>query len=314
MLELLAARRLRAVVPVFIGELAFDNNAGGAAAGSRQGPLMGSLFESRAYQYLSTAVHARVNEQARLTLEEMRIQPSALLPCRTIKGVVEEISKHLGIRAHEHFVSTDARKGHVFGDGRQHEWEAGLRRLVQAVRKTLVGMLERQLELDSAQQHRGDEPTSVQLASDAPRPPPALSASLDPVVAAAEDSAVRQAAAEMEQLQVAAEMERLRATAAEAERLQAAAMAEIAQLRMAVEMEQLRSAAEAERLRAAVEVEQLKAQVAEAQAAAAAATASADMVRLRETEAAGVDRQRAEVRLMAAEAAQSQQSGCCCLS
>ena len=314
MLELLAVGRLRAVFPVFIGELLFDSSTGGTAASSWQGPLMGSLFESRAYLCLSTAIHARVNEQARLTLEEMQIRPSARLASRTIKGVVEEISKHLGIKAHELFVSTGTRPGHVLKGGRQHEWEAGLRRLVQTVRKTLVGMLERQLDLDATPQLSGDEPSGVRLASDAP---PAMSVRVDPVAAEADGSAVREATAEMERLQVAVEVERLRAAAeaerlqaaaemsklraaaaemeqvrsvAEAERLRAAAEAEMSKLRAAAEMDRLRSVAEAERLRAAVEVEQLRAQVAEAEAAVAG------------------------TRLRAAEAAQSQQSGCCGVS
>ena len=102
--------RLRAVVPVLIGEHAFGGGGGGggggccccccaSAAGGHGDLLIGPLFGSRAYLRISAAVHASVNEQARRVLHEMGVEPSALLPGRSIKGVVEDVSRHLGVQA-----------------------------------------------------------------------------------------------------------------------------------------------------------------------------------------------------------------------
>ena len=322
MLELLAAGRLRAVVPILMGEHDFDPaDPAGTKASNGGGGLMGSLFQSRAYRCLSTAVHDRVNAQAQCVLKAMGIQPSALLHGRTIKKVVEEISGHLGIQAHEHFTGAGAGPGSAVGASlkRQrggillHEWEAGMRRLVQAVRKILMGMLD-----PAGARGSGDAPSSLtaatsthqaaemarlRAAEEIERLRAQVAEAQVVAVAAAAAAAEGKAAssAELGLLKVqASESERMRAAeATEMERLRAAAATDDASAQLAVELERLRATAEMERLRAAAEMERLRAEVAGAQAVVAAAEAkaafSAEIARLR-AEASETERARAQPR------------------
>jgi hypothetical protein len=162
MAELLEAGRLRAVVPIMIGELSFADASGvGGSCGGNA--LMGELFHSRAYGDLSSAQHKRVIARAAEVLAELGVVPTQVLNTRTIKEVVGVVLQHLGIAAHDFFPNpqtTPASSRTAVADsepsarpvavavraGRQHGWEAGIRSLVGAARKRLMTVLERVLQ------------------------------------------------------------------------------------------------------------------------------------------------------------------------
>ena len=163
MSELLEAGRLRAVVPILIGEHSFADAAtgggggggGGGGHGGGGGAPMGPLFGSRAYAGLSGAAHSRVNARAAEVLAALGVEPTPRLPARTVREVVEVVLRHLGIAAHEYFPGPDpgaagasagAPGAGLARAGRQHGWEAGMRALVAAARKRLMTVLEAALQ------------------------------------------------------------------------------------------------------------------------------------------------------------------------
>jgi hypothetical protein len=234
--------------------------------------------------------------QAEAVLLAAGLAPSPHLHRRTVREVVGEVIHRLGVPAELHFLSPAERDAGAApaaparGRSRQHAWEAGMGRLVGAVRRELMAVLERDLRREAAaaaaaaaetaarqaekeglglghgrEALGGDGPVAAAGGGDGEEPvtPGAPGFRKDPAAAAALDAERRRAeAAEQAAASAAAaaaaqaaEMAQLRAEAATA----AAAAAEATR---ALEMERLRAAAAAAELTAAAqaaEIERLRA-------------------------------------------------------
>jgi hypothetical protein len=201
--ELVESKQLRAVVPVLIGEIHSD------AAGVE---TMRPLFASAAFSQLSAAVYARVNSRAAAILSNLGLAASDALHRRSVREVVERITGHLGIPAHERFAAAGG-GGAGFGGG-LHGREARMRELVKSVGKSLMRVLENLLRKEDGggQGDAGLQPTAE---------PRSASLAPDQAVQAEAGAAARARAREEEE-----ERSRLQAEIEQAKTLQAEMEAE----------------------------------------------------------------------------------------
>jgi GTPase SAR1 family protein len=121
-LELRDLKKLRAVVPILIGDL--DDSC----------TKMSSLFNSMTYNSLAETSHKSVNDKAHRILTQHNLVPSKRLHTRTVKDVVAELTQNLGLNAHEYYQHSKS----FSRSGDQHKSADCMKNLIREVAHELI--------------------------------------------------------------------------------------------------------------------------------------------------------------------------------